>query len=230
MQHPCYPTRGKKDILVSYGSVRRRLCSDDNDRLRRLFQFSFRSTWAFERRHHCWKDNIADVLIDLSGFAVSRIASVITSKKSKLVLINGRGGNEPPRRCRGNRVTGRPVIPAAVFRCGDTWEAALPRRMSRGRYAGDTKGAWIKPPIRSRLSGGENACPMCHERFDVARGRDPLWMDRSSRRCGRILCVLLLSGMLLGRDARGEHYCSRREIQYSIFACYFLDARRIRLM
>ncbi|XP_072747349.1 uncharacterized protein [Anoplolepis gracilipes] len=45
---------------------------------------------------------------------------------------------------------------------------------------------------------------MCRERFDVARGCDPPRANRSSRRCGRILCVLLLSGILLGRDARGN--------------------------
>lgn len=45
---------------------------------------------------------------------------------------------------------------------------------------------------------------MFRERFDVARGRDPPRVDRSSRRCGKILCVLLLSGMLLVLDARGN--------------------------
>ncbi|XP_050451018.1 uncharacterized protein LOC126851291 isoform X3 [Cataglyphis hispanica] len=73
--------------------------------------------------------------------------------------------------------------------------------MSRERYAGDIKGTRISTDSLSPPGGG-NACPMCHERFDAARGCDPPRVDRSSRRCGRILRVLLLSGMLLGQDAR----------------------------
>jgi len=91
------------------------------------------------------------------------------------------------------------------------------RWTSRGRSAGDTKGNRFVPDL---LPPRWKRCSMCRGRLDLARGRDPSRLDRSSdRKCeNTLLCILLLLGTFLDCDARSKPRLRGALYYYQFFA------------